>query len=95
MSTYYLKVKFPTKNGMSEVKGDQMLAKECYQAVLAAKANHTWIIEEKKEEKVEALKIVELVDGEPTKTTRIGTTLSGQMKRRLVLFLKGNLDVFT
>ena len=84
MSTYYLKVKFPTKNGMSEVKGDQMLAKECYQAVLAAKANHTWIIEEKKEEKVEALKIVELVDGEPTKTTRIGTTLSDQMKKRLV-----------
>ena len=78
---------------MGEVKGDQVLARECYQAVLAAKENHTWMIEEKEEEKVEALEIVELVDGESMKTTRIGTTLSEEMKRRLVQFLEGNLDV--
>jgi len=36
-STYCLKVKFPTENGVGEVKGDQVLARECYQAVLAAK----------------------------------------------------------
>ena len=46
-STYCLKVKFPTDNGVGEVKGDQVLARECYQAVLAAKENHTWMIEEK------------------------------------------------
>ena len=40
-STYCLKVKFPTDNGVGEVKGDQMLVRECYQAVLAAKENHT------------------------------------------------------
>ena len=40
-STYCLKVKFPTDNGVGEVKGDQILARECYQAVLAAKENHT------------------------------------------------------
>ena len=78
---------------MGKVKGDQVLARECYQAVLAAKENHTWMIEEKEEEKVEALEIVELVDGESMKTTRIGTTLSEEMKRRLVQFLEGNLDV--
>ena len=93
-STYCLKVKFPMENEVGEVKGDQVLARECYQAVLAAKENHTWMIEEKKEEKVETLETVELVDGESTKTTRIGTTLSEEMKRRLVQFLKGNLDVF-
>ena len=43
---------------------------------------------------MEALETVELVDGEPTKTTKIGKTLSDQMKRRLVQFLKGNLDIF-
>jgi len=80
----YLKVKFLTKNGMDDVKGNQVLARECYQAMSAAKENHTWMIEEKEEEKVEALETVELVDGEPTKTTRIGTTLSNQMKKRLV-----------
>ena len=46
-STYCLKVKFPTENGVDEVKGDQGLVKECYQAILVAKENHTWMIEEK------------------------------------------------
>ena len=46
-STYYFKVKFPTKNGVGEVKGDQVLTRECYQVVLAVKENHTWMIEEK------------------------------------------------
>ena len=52
-----------------------MLARECYQAVLATKENHTWMIEEKEEEKVEALEIMKLVDGETTQMTRIGTIL--------------------
>ena len=79
---------------MGKVKGDQVLAGEYYQVVLVAKENHIWMIEEKEEEKVEALKTVELVDGEPKKSTRIGMTLSDQMKRRLVQFLKGNLEIF-
>ena len=72
-----------------------MLARECYQAVLATKENHTWMIEEKEEEKVEALETVELVDGEPMKTTGVGMTLSTEMRKKLVQFLKENLDVFT
>ena len=61
MSTYCLKVKFPTENGVDEVKGDQVLARECYQAMLATKENHTWMIKEKEEDKVEALETMELV----------------------------------
>ena len=94
MSTYCLKVKFSTENGVGEVKEDQVLARECYQAVLAAKENHTWMIEEKEEDKVEALKIVELVEGETVRTTRIGMALSFEMRARLVQFFKENLDVF-
>ena len=41
MFTYCLKVTFPIDNGVGKVKGDQVLARECYQAVLAAKENHT------------------------------------------------------
>ena len=37
---------------------------------------------------------MELVDGEPKKTTEIGTTMSEELKKKLVQFLKGNLDVF-
>ncbi|XP_023875286.1 uncharacterized protein LOC111987777 [Quercus suber] len=32
-STYYLKVKFPTDDGVGEVKGNQVLARECYKAI--------------------------------------------------------------
>ncbi|XP_075665006.1 uncharacterized protein LOC142634592 [Castanea sativa] len=93
-STYCLKLKFPTEDGVGEVKGDQVLARECYQAVLAAKENHTWTIEEEKEDKVEALEAVELVEGETAKMTRIGTTFSLEMRTKLIQFLKENLDVF-
>ena len=52
------------------------------------------MIEEKEEKKMEALKTVELVEGETAKTNRIGTTLSLEMRTRLVQFLKENRDVF-
>ena len=52
------------------------------------------MIEEKEEEKVEALETMELVDEEPMKITRVGTTMSVDMKKKLVQFLKENLDIF-
>ena len=52
------------------------------------------MIEEEGENKVEALEIVTLVKDEITKTTRIRTTLSPEMRTRLIQFLKENLDVF-
>ena len=67
--TYCLKVKFPTEQGVGEIKRDQVLARECYQAVLASKENHTWTIEEKTLEIVEKLETIELVEGSPAKTT--------------------------
>ena len=75
-------------------KGRSSLSRECYQAVLAAKENHTWVIEEKDEDKVEALETVELIDGQAIKKTRIGTTLSPGMRAKLIQFLKENLDIF-
>ena len=36
---------------------------------LGVKENHTWIIEEKTLEIVEKLEMIELVEGDPTKTT--------------------------
>ena len=83
------------ENGVGEVEGDQVLARECYQVVLATKENHTWMVAEKEEENVEALETVELVNEEPIKTTKVGTTMSADMKKKLVQFLKENLDVFT
>ena len=48
MSTYYLKVKFPTAHDVGEIREDQVLAKECYQAALASGENYTWVINEPK-----------------------------------------------
>ena len=93
-STYCLKVKFPTDNGVGEVRGDQILARECYQAILAAKKNYTWMIEDEGENKVEALETMTLVEDGMTKTMRIGMTLSLEMRTRLIQFLKENLHVF-
>ncbi|XP_050260119.1 uncharacterized protein LOC126705272 [Quercus robur] len=63
-------------------------------AVLVGKENHTWTIEEKEENGMETLETVELVEGNADKTTQIGTTLSPEMRTRLIKFLKENLDVF-
>ena len=52
------------------------------------------MIDEKEEDKVETLETMKLVEGETARTTRIGTTLSPEMRMRLVQFLKENLDVF-
>ena len=62
---------------------------------MATKENHTWMIKEKEEDKVKALEEVELVDRMTTRMTRIGTTLSPEMRSTLVQFLKENLNVFT
>ena len=68
-SMYCLKVKFPTERGIGEIKGDQVLARECCQVVLVLKEKHTWVIEEKTLEIVEKLETIKLVEGDLMKTT--------------------------
>ena len=79
---------------MGVIKGDQVLVRECYQAVIASKENHTWMIEEKNSEVVEALETIKLVEGEPTKVTKVGMSLDPSMKEEIVKFLRKNLDIF-
>ena len=79
---------------MGIIKGNQVLARKCYQAMLAWKENHTWIIEEKSLETMETLEMVELVEGEPTKVMNIEANLGLDMKRGIVKCLKRNLGVF-
>ena len=43
---------------------------------------------------MEALETMELVEGAIAKMTRVGTTLSPEMRTRLIQFLKENLDAF-
>ena len=52
-STYCLKVKFVTPYGTKEIIGDQLLAWECYQAVMASRENYTWMVEEEPPKPIE------------------------------------------
>ena len=59
-STYCLKMKFPTPQGIGEICEDQLLARECYLAVLESKENHTWMVEEEPSKPMEEAENVEL-----------------------------------
>ena len=61
---------------------------------MASKENHTWMIKEKTSEVMEALETIELVEREPTKTTKVRTNLDPLTKEKIISFFKSNLDVF-
>ena len=95
-STYYLKVKLPTAHDIGEIRGDQVLAKECYQAALSSRENHTWMID-KPEPIPELSKVpqeVKVVHGDPSKVLKIGLAFSIVEKMKITTFLRENQDVF-
>ena len=97
MSTYHLKVKFPTAHGIGEIRGDKVLARECYQAVLAFGENHTWVINEL-EPILKPSKTPQEVENDirdSTKVLKIRTTLSTSKKEKMISFLRVNQDVFS
>ena len=96
-SIYHLLLKFPTEYGIREVRGDQVAARECYLASLGPEGqNQTMTIKEQKilVKPSEELDTIELEDGHPERTTKIGANLPLKMKESLVQFLKNNKDVF-
>ncbi|KAK3036832.1 hypothetical protein RJ639_031310 [Escallonia herrerae] len=79
VSTYHMKMKFPTENGVGEVKGDQVVARQCYMASCRNRANETLMIEDLRDETkvergkpVEDLIDVELYPGNQEKTELMG-----------------------
>uniref|UniRef100_A0A2N9HJS8 RNA-directed DNA polymerase n=1 Tax=Fagus sylvatica TaxID=28930 RepID=A0A2N9HJS8_FAGSY len=63
--TYHLLVRFPTENGIGEMKGDQAMARKCY-----------------------------LTSVSTEQTTRIGTSMTKEIRDLIVSFLRKNADVF-
>ncbi|KAK3017875.1 hypothetical protein RJ639_004171 [Escallonia herrerae] len=101
VSTYHMKMKFPTENGVGEVKGDQVVARQCYMASCRNRANETLMIEDLRDEtKVERGKSaedlidIELYPGNREKTVRVGTGLSDDLKLKLVDLLRSYSDIF-
>ncbi|KAK3041143.1 hypothetical protein RJ639_027595 [Escallonia herrerae] len=50
VSTYHLKMKFPTEHGIGEVKGDQTTARQCYGTSCRSKNKEALIIEDLRED---------------------------------------------
>ena len=92
MSTYYLKVNFPTSHGVGEIRGDQVLARECYQATLASKENHTWVINETEliPESTKTPQEAEIVPRDSTKVLKIGSAFPTLGKEKMISFLRSN-----
>uniref|UniRef100_A0A2N9GJM9 Reverse transcriptase domain-containing protein n=1 Tax=Fagus sylvatica TaxID=28930 RepID=A0A2N9GJM9_FAGSY len=77
---------------------DKVAARECYLASLGSEGqNQTMAIEEHKilVKPSEKLDTVVLEDGQPERTTKIGSNLPPKLKESLVQFLKNNKDVFS
>ena len=96
MSTYYLKVKFPTAHDVGEIREDQVLAKECYQAALASGENYTWVISEPVPipEPSKTPQEVEVVQGDSSKVFKIGSALPTLEKEKTISHLREKQDVF-
>ena len=97
ISTYYLKVKFPTAHGVGEIKRVQVLGRECYQAVLASRENHTWVISESEPipEPSETTQEVEIIPRDSMMVLKIETVLPTSEIEKMISFLRANQDVFT
>ncbi|XP_075658773.1 uncharacterized protein LOC142628594 [Castanea sativa] len=96
-STYHLMLKFPTENGVRELRGDQIAARECYIAILEIHDHlPAMCIEERRAaaESVEGIKEVPLDDTKPERTTKIGTLASLSVRQDIKSFLRDNQDVF-
>ena len=97
-STYHLSVKFPTEHGVRQVQGHQLVARECYLAMLAMDEQvQTMNIEEKRVvvEPTKALVDISLDENNPERCTRVGADLERKIKEDLVQFLKKNIDLFS
>ncbi|KAL2226150.1 UNVERIFIED_CONTAM: hypothetical protein Sindi_1973700, partial [Sesamum indicum] len=103
ISTYHMKMKFPTEYGIGEVSCDQKEARKCYNLSLKGeqkpKKQKTREDAEPRPYEAEHLKpseeykTIQLVPEEPSKTTRIGSSMNdGEMA--MIEFLRKNADMF-
>ncbi|KAL0449612.1 UNVERIFIED_CONTAM: hypothetical protein Slati_1517600 [Sesamum latifolium] len=109
VSTYHLKMKFPTKNGIGEVSCDQKEVRRCYNLSLQKgeqEGRPRRKVEEEIEkddskrfkvermEPVEEHRTIELVVGQPDKTTRIGSSMNKSLETMMIEFLRKSVDLF-
>ena len=90
-------IKFPTEYGVKEVRRNQVVACECYIAMLEMD-DHLQIMCVEKQwmvvEPIERLEEVPLDNSRLERTTMINTLASPPIHQALTTFLKENQDIF-
>jgi hypothetical protein len=88
-------MKFPTEEGVGIVRGDQLVARRCYNISMKKVSDPTTLtvasLSEAKGEPVEPLE--EVAVGE-ARVLQIGTCLTQEVREGLVDFLRRNMEVF-
>jgi len=90
-------IKFPIEYGVGNVRGDQVVAQECYIAMMEMDDHlQTMNIEEQRAlaEPVEGLEEILLDNSRPEQTTRISTFANPLVHQALTAFLRENQNVF-
>ena len=103
-STYHLKIKFPSRNGVGQEKGDQQMARSCYIAALRPDGIGGQVLpiedmdvredEERRGKPAEDLIPFPLDIINPEKVTYVRASLQEPLKGKMVTFLQENNDVF-
>ncbi|KAL0445580.1 UNVERIFIED_CONTAM: hypothetical protein Slati_1685900 [Sesamum latifolium] len=115
ISTYHMKIKFPTPRGVGEVQGDPLQSRRCYVEAVhkgqkrnvddtpdKAPPSKKGKAEETSEETETPAKVqpaeelfnIEIITGNPDKTTRIGSHLGEEAKKEITLCLRRIGDIF-
>ncbi|KAL0454584.1 UNVERIFIED_CONTAM: hypothetical protein Slati_0797600 [Sesamum latifolium] len=108
VSTYHQKMKFPIRNGVGEVSCDMKEARRCYNLSLRNGEQEERLKRKEKEEvdidvkkfkterikPMEEHKSVELIVGEPSKTMRIGSSMSKAIETLMIELLRESADLF-
>ncbi|KAL2235165.1 UNVERIFIED_CONTAM: Retrovirus-related Pol polyprotein from transposon opus [Sesamum indicum] len=102
VSTYHLRMKFPTHVGVGEVACDQLEARRCYNLSVKKevtdrkrKFDESLITEnEDRIEPIDENKEIELVQSDQSKMTKICSRLDKRLETLMVAFLRCNIDMF-
>ena len=99
-SVYHMVIKFPTENGVGMVRGDQLVARECYLTSMKQKAVDSIHMDEldmRDELNTRSMPSEELepvqLDDQLEHLAYIGSKLVKDVKDLLICFLKQNVDV--
>ncbi|GAV85114.1 RVT_1 domain-containing protein, partial [Cephalotus follicularis] len=104
VSTRHLVVKFPTRFGVGEVRGDQQAARQCYKTAISDKGKGKVLpianvelkgdVEPERPQPVEDVLQVPVEEGNNEKVFQVGSQLEEAEKGELITFLRDNKDIF-